>query len=107
MTPLTEIVTWQGCTGWQGCTCSKCGATHNLMVNIPGYICEGCDHYNCLSWNHHQFTHKHPDYGWKRSVIKWAMDNFSAHKEYFKRCYKSLEKLKLQSNKKTVLHRCK
>ena len=85
MTPLTEIVTWQGFTGFQGAKCS-CGATHNLLSGIPGYICERCGKYNVLGWSGAgQFCHRKPDYGFKRSVIHWAIDNFCGwYKEHIK-----------------------
>lgn len=92
-TSLTEICSWQGCQGWQGVKCHHCGATHNVLVNIPGIRCERCKEFIVLSWSYYQFCHKHPDYGFKASVIGWAMKNFSYHKEYFKECSVMLKKL--------------
>jgi hypothetical protein len=77
MSALVDMVQWRGCIGWQGVKCHHCGATHNVFCNIPCIRCEGCGHCVTLSWSHHRFTFKHPDFGFKRSVISWAMRNFS------------------------------
>lgn len=92
MASLIEMCGWHGCKGWQGVKCS-CGATYNLMVDIPGFTCERCGHFNILSWSHHQFCHRKPDYGWNRSVIGWAMKNYSWYRDSFKETSIMLKKL--------------
>jgi hypothetical protein len=81
---LIEICSWDGVIGWQGLKCSKCGATHNALMNIPGILCEECGEFIGTSMYAHRFCYRKPNYGFNRSVIGWAMINFSPHKAFFK-----------------------
>lgn len=69
--------------GWQGAECTKCGATYNVAVQIPGIICERCGAFSVLSWSYHQPLHRKPDFGFNRSVIMWAMKHYSHYRMYF------------------------
>lgn len=81
-TPLLELVTWMGFSGWQGVKCHHCGATHNVFCGIPCMLCGKCGEFIQLSWfGHCQFTFKKPNYGWGRNVLNWATENFSRYKE--------------------------
>ena len=72
-TPVTEMVTWNFFTGFQGAKCS-CGATHNLLCGIAGYFCNRCGNYNVLSWfGNYRFTFDWPDFGPSRAAIKIAL----------------------------------
>ena len=101
MSALKDIVTWQGFIGWQGVTCHHCGATHNVMCNIPCIRCERCRKFVMLSWSHWQMTHRKPDFGWNRSVLGWATINFGRYKEYLKQTIKDIANF--QTKKKILL----
>lgn len=89
---LKEICSWRNVTGWQGVTCHHCKATHNILIG-PGIKCEKCGAFICTSFSHGERCHRKPDFGFNRSVINWAMMNFSPHRFYIKETFQMLAKL--------------
>lgn len=89
---LIEICSWHR-IGWQGVKCHHCGATHNILTNIPCIKCERCEAWVILSWSHYQLCHRKPDFGFNRSVTSWAMKNFSPHRHFIKETFQMLAKL--------------
>lgn len=73
MTHINKIVKWPNFSGFQGSECS-CGATHNLLADIPGFICKKCGRHNCLPFSGSRRPHENPDYGWSQNEIKEAFE---------------------------------
>jgi len=89
------------CLGFVGETCSKCGATHNIeiwgggfAIGPGGFMCERCGHYNIMSFHPSGLLHRKPDFGWKRSVIGWAIRAFGWYRDYLKKTEEMLESMK-------------